>query len=88
MSSITPNTQTVEVAPNGDLFDRSGNLVPLKPTKAVIGGVLGFASMLTTGLTAVYTDSPILVIVNIVVGSAATVLGIYLPSNGLSKHRA
>lgn len=76
----------IKVAPNGELFDNDGNLVKFKPTKAVIGGALGFISMVTTGLTAVYTDSPALIITNIVIGSAATVLGIFLPSNGVARH--
>lgn len=82
------NTPISGVAPNGELFDANGDLVKLKPTKAVIGGALGFVSMVTTGLTAVYTDSPALIIVNIVVGSAATVLGIFLPTNAVARHRS
>jgi len=85
MSNVIPNA---EIAANGELFDQNGQLVPFKPTKAVIGGALGFVSMVTTGLTAIYTESPVLIIVNIVVGSAATVLGIFLPTNAVAKHRA
>jgi len=75
----------VQVSPNGDLFDENGHLVKFKPTKAVIGGILGFLSMVTTGLTAIYTESPSLIITNLVIGSAATVLGIFLPSNGVAR---
>lgn len=79
------DTTPVEVAPNGELFDANGNLVQFKPTKAVIGGILGFVSIVTTGLTATYADSPALTITNIIVGAAATVLGIFLPSNGVKR---
>lgn len=80
------NATPIEVAPNGELFDANGNLVKFKPTKAVIGGTLGFISIVTTGLTATYADNATLTIINIVVGAAATVLGIFLPSNGVSRH--
>lgn len=83
--SFNPDTEPVAVNPNGELFNKQGDLVKFKPTKAVIGGVLGLVSMISTGLTAVYSDNPALVIVNIVVGSLATVLGIYLPSNAVKR---
>lgn len=79
------DTSPVEIATTGELFDNQGHLVQLKPTKAVIGGALGFISMVTTGLTAIYTENPVLIIINIVVGSAATVLGIFLPTNGVKR---
>jgi hypothetical protein len=81
--SNTNGTEVARISADGQLFDEQGNLVPLKPTKAVFGGILGFASMTVTGLLGIYTDSVPLTILGIVIGSAATVLGIFLPANKL-----
>lgn len=77
---------------NGELFDKDGNLVKLKPTKAVFGGVIGFLSLTATGLSATVpedsTTAGVLTVISIVVGAAATVLGIYIPANKIARHRA
>ena len=66
---------------NGPLFDAEGNLVKFKPTKAVIGGIIGFISLVATALSAIYTDNVVLTVILIVVGSLGTTLGIYQPAN-------
>lgn len=84
MSTSNPNGPDVaRINSEGQLFDADGNLVPFKPTKAVIGGGIGFLSLTITGLLGVFTDSVPLTVLGIIVGSAATVFGIFVPTNKL-----